>query len=529
MKCTGIVLIYLAALVGGAYIAFKPTVDSGFARTQTETGDGMLNHYLLEHSWRAVSDRGYCGTLLAPPFYYPTPWVYWYSETLLGAAPVYWGLRLVMDYELAYQWWQIVCTGLNFITFVAVARWLNCSHLLAAFGGFLWASALAHTDQAMHQQLIPRYWMPLAVYHAWHLATEPTLRSLNRTIAALFLQAVTCFYTGWFLAVGLAVFVPAVVVLLPGRWRVWLEFARANWKQAVLVVGGWGIAFAVFFAPYVIANYGRGRVYGECISTIPTLSGWLSGREGSRWHETIKPYRQPATHECYLFSGFGIDLLLIATLGYTLMAYRRPTRGRDLTLVAACLVTAVVWWLLTLRYTDEDSPWWLVRFLPGGQAIRCVSRVWVIVDLLGILAVVVWLNSVLSRIRREWVRAAIVVAIACPVVYEQTGYEPPSFAKDEFYPRVEGYGDKIRGADVGYIIPRHERFALYGDVMGMWAGLTANVPVVNGYSGRSPDDYEPSIDNVEEWLRKWLRGRAHGRVIVFDPDHPDHVLVLWLE
>src|SRR5262249_41654332 len=153
----------------------------------------------LEHTWRSVSDPHYRGSLLSPPFYYPTPLVLAYSENLLGAAPVYWALRLGLNEELAYQWWMIACSALNFLTFAIVARWLGCNHLLTLFGAYLWAFALVHVEQAKHQQTIPRFWMPLAAYYAWQLALAPNLRSLNRLLACVFLQAAACVYTGWFL------------------------------------------------------------------------------------------------------------------------------------------------------------------------------------------------------------------------------------------------------------------------------------------------------------------------------------------
>src|SRR5439155_14637517 len=275
MSRAGIVLMYVAACAGGTYLAFRPTFDSGFARIQADPGDGMLNHYLLEHSWRAVSDPNYCGTLLSPPFFYPERLVLAYSENFLGAAPLYWGLRLVMPDEAAYQWWMLLCGVLTFAAFAAVARWLGCNHFLAALGGFLWAFALVHIEQGKHQQMLPRFWMPLAAYHAWKLAAAPNVRSLNRTLACAFLQAATCIYAGWFLLGGLAVFVPIAAATRPGGVRELLRYAVERRWRVARIVGLWGLAFAAFFTPYVFANWGLSRVYAECVEMIPTVAGWL--------------------------------------------------------------------------------------------------------------------------------------------------------------------------------------------------------------------------------------------------------------
>src|SRR5947207_9231935 len=96
MRLAGITLLHLAALALGTYRAYRPTIEPRFAHTQAEPGDGLLNNYLLEHTWRAVSDPNYRGSLASPPFFYPARHVLWYSETFLGAAPVYWAMRLGM-------------------------------------------------------------------------------------------------------------------------------------------------------------------------------------------------------------------------------------------------------------------------------------------------------------------------------------------------------------------------------------------------------------------------------------------------
>src|SRR5690242_165284 len=112
MRTAAVGLVYIAALAFGLYQTFRPTIDSRFVRVQSERGDGMLNHFILEHSWQAVSNPDYRGSLFSPPCFYPERHTLWYSEHLLGAAPVYWALRLAAGPILAYQWWQILLTAL---------------------------------------------------------------------------------------------------------------------------------------------------------------------------------------------------------------------------------------------------------------------------------------------------------------------------------------------------------------------------------------------------------------------------------
>jgi hypothetical protein len=521
--------LYLAVVIGGSYAAYGPTIASGFSRVQTDLGDSVLNHYLLEHTWRVVSDPQYPGTLLSPPFFHPTPMVLGYSENFLGAAPLYWGLRLGLSAELAFSWWSILAAALNVAAFAIVARWLGCNHLLAAFGGYLWAYALVHVWQTGHQQLVPRWWMPFAVYYAWRLIESCDSRSLNRLCACVFLQATCCFYTGWFLAAGLVVFVPVAAILSPGGAKKLLAFVRERRWSVARILGFWGLALGVFFLPYVLANRGHSREYSECVESLPTVAGWLTNPLRTPWHDTLAPHLRPVLPDVTLFCGFGLIVLMLAAAAQTWKSRGNREPSTQTHFIAACLLTASIWFFLTLNISDGISAWWLVRFAPGGQAIRCVSRVYSIVYLFGGLAVVVWLQTMCDRIHVPWKRAVFLLPIMVAVVYEQTGVWHGSYARDEFYPLAERCGASLKGADAGYVIPHYGRFQAHGDLLGMWAGLYADVPVMNGYSGRYPDGYRLFGDDPETELRGWLTGRFRGRVAIVDPEHPDEVRWLVIE
>lgn len=531
MRRIGIALLYLAALAGGTYGAFRPTFDSGFALVQSDPGDSVFNHYVLEHTWQVVANPDYRGTLLSPPFFYPTPLVLAYSESLLGAAPAYWLLRLGLSDVHAFQWWMILMNALNFVAFAAVARWLGCGHGTAVFGGFLWAFALVHVEQIRHQQLIPRFWMPVAAYHAWHLAAGPNLRSLNRLAGCIVLQTVTCIYTGWFLVFGLAAFVPfAAMASRPGGLRDLYRFLRERRWPAARIVGLWGFALFVYLIPYFVANWGLTRTYGDCVTLLPTLSGWFAGPQGSRWYHTIRPHRGGIAQEGLLFCGFALYGLFVAAAVCAWRRRRDPDRPWELRFVAAALGAAWLLTLVTLNLYEGASGWYVLRFIPGGQAIRCVARVYLPIYLFANLAVVLWLKVVLDRVGNRWARAAVFVLLTGPVVFEQTGAVPDAFPAADVYGEADRYVENLRGADAGYLIPRSEPYRLYDDLIGMWAGLRANVPMVNGYSGRYPDDYpENEPDRADEDVRAFLRGRFRGRVAVVDPDHPGLVRYVMIE
>ena len=81
-------------------------------------------------------------------------------------------------------------------------------------------------------------------------------------------------------------------------------------------------------------------------------------------------------------------------------------------LARAGLLTAIIWVMLTLTLKQGGhSLWELVRLVPGATAIRCVSRVYVIVYLFGTLAALMWLGRIADPLRPA-VRLTLFIAIA---------------------------------------------------------------------------------------------------------------------
>ncbi len=518
-------MLYLAALAVGTYLAFRPTLDSGFARVAGDPGDTMLNHYLLEHSRRALFDPEYCGTLLSPPFFHPTPLVLGYSENMLGVAPLYWGLRSFLPEVPAFQVWMIVLNGLNLLAFACAARWLGAGPLTALLGGYLWAFGLVHIDQIKHAQLIPRFWMPLALYHAIYFLTAPNPRSLNRLCACVFLQCATCVYTGWFLAVGLAVFMPVAAILNRSHVKE-MRFSARAWG----IVCGWALVMGLFFAPYFLANRGVSRSYSDCLAGMPTVHSWLTAAEGGCWTGSLKSHLPKVNGESRLFCGFMLLALVAGAAIWSWGTIRVSVRRRDAVWIASLLLTAGFWWLVTLRFGDSASGWWLVRYVPGGQAIRCVSRVYVIVYLFASMGAVLWLEEMLQRFQSTPVRLLVLVAVGVAVVYEQSGHTPLSFVANDYYPVAERCGESLQGADAGYVKPTYGAIpGTHGELIGMWAGLHANVPVVNGYSGRWPVDYPVGYVFNERLMHEWLDGHFQGRVALVDPARPGEVQWVLIE
>ena len=74
-------------------------------------------------------------------------------------------------------------------------------------------------------------------------------------------------------------------------------------------------------------------------------------------------------------------------------------------------------------------------------------------------------------------RFILFVLVAAILIYEQTGYAPPSFEKQDFYTLVDRTAERVRGAEALYIQPVYTdtkgrtSVSVYGEVFAMWVGL----------------------------------------------------------
>src|SRR5262249_23507093 len=175
--------------------------------------------------------------------------------------------------------------------------------------------------------------------YAMMLVSEPSAKSLNRLLGSSFLQCLACFYTGWFLVMGLLVFIPAMMILRPSSFgEVW-RFVRAQPFKVAGIVAVWALAMAALFAPYVVYNPSTGHGYDACYNLMPTPAAWITGPIGSCWHETLDGYRERNLPECKVFCGFGVFALMFAAVAGLPLLRRRSETVLWL-LIAAGLLTA---------------------------------------------------------------------------------------------------------------------------------------------------------------------------------------------
>ena len=133
------------------------------------------------------------------------------------------------------------------------------------------------------------------------------------------------------------------------------------------------------------------------------------------------------------------------------------------------------------------------------------------IELFALLAGLVAVAELLRRIRLG--RAVAGVLLVLGVAEQVPIGELPSFDVGAWQARVSALRDRLTPGTVACVELPPNRPFWDGQLTAMWAGLEANVPVVNGYSGRYPTgypDWTRSMTDVE--LKVWMHGAPVVRI-----------------
>ena len=159
----------------------------------------------------------------------------------------------------------------------------------AAPGAYLWAFALVHLEQAKHQQMIPRLWMPRPrpmpgrsrslLQHAGSIECwlAPSCSAFRASTPAGFWWAGWRFSCPWRCAPD-------------RRLGQTLRFVKENRRRVTLIVGLWIALHLAAFVPYMVVNADISRSYGSNpAGLMPTPAAWLTGPVGMCWDQTLAP------------------------------------------------------------------------------------------------------------------------------------------------------------------------------------------------------------------------------------------------
>lgn len=509
-------VFYSVALAGGMLICFHPTILSGFKRMQADPGDTVLNHLLLEHSWKWLSDPSYPASYWSPGFFYPATYTLTYSENFVGMAPLYWGLRLGIDDQPAYQWWMIIVAALNFVAMVVALRWFGVYPTLAAVGGFVFAFGFARQAQLNHQHLLPQWFAPLAVWHLWQLLREPQRRNWFWLLLMTAWQVLASIHLGWFLIFALGAWLVVIVVL---DWRSvsrLRSFLFANPMFVTATTAGWLVGLGLFFRNYYIGNQDVRRHYVTCLEYMPLIIDWLACPPGTLWGLHLYPLRDVKNHEKYLCPGISFWIMAVFALFWGIQNRKSETLRIPALLARTSIIAGVLLIFLTVRLGEVASPWWIIyHVIPGANSIRAIARVCLVVQLLGLVGGLIALHHCLESRARRQLWYALIFLFACG---EQICFERMSFDRAAFYGLVRERAKQLSNADAAIVLfePGHGRKEDQ-EILAAWSGFVAGMPMINGYSGREPPRYPDTTQDDLAEIIQFLGDDWQGRLLVVDP------------
>jgi hypothetical protein len=504
-------LVHSAVCAAGLWSAFGPTIASGFGRMQADAGDTLLNHYILEHEWQCLTRADYVGTWWSPPCFFPQPLTLAYSENLLGTAPLYWLLRTACSETLAFQLWMMLIAAAAYGAMVWTLYRFDVGVILAALGAYLFAFGLPRLTQIGHQQLLPQMFGPLAIWFTWRFLQAPSIGSLAGALITSYFQILSSIYLGWFLILGLAIFGATLIVTNRQTITQVGTFIRRKWLIVIGLIGVWSALLVALFAVYAEANRGFHRLYSEVLELIPRPTTWLATAPHGVWFAALPVAWRETNSELWLFPGV-IPIGLFG-VGLAMALCRARTIGP---MSIGCLVTAGLLVLLALRVGDL-SPWHAIwKWAPGGQAIRVVGRIWTVVELFALCGSLSAIAQSMDRWRIGWL--APVLLVLGMIEQMPLRAELPSFDVAQWNTVVTSIASRMQRGQP-YLVRSVPGLAPYqGQLAAMWAGLKANAPVVNGYSGRYPlgyPDWKRPMTDAE--LQEWLNGKFARSVMILDP------------
>lgn len=517
-------ILYIVVCLIGVFNAFRPTITSGFAYMQTDPGDTRFNHYLLEHSFQILTNRNYIGELFSPAFFYPYKNALAFGDNLFGSAPIYWILRAFFTPDLSYQIWIIIVCVLCFVSFGVLMRHYRVSHVPSVIGAFLFAFGMPRIAQLNHQQLLTQFFTPLAFLFAWDFIRCPKNKQLALSLLLIYLQVLSSIYLGWFLIFSL-ILCNAIVYLLDLNTRFRLvKYFKHNYKAVVVIAFTWVLLMFALLAPYIQAKkLLGGRIYAQVglhpslqVDTmLPRISSWFLPLPDSFWWPVLAGnYNDlPMAHEHHMFLGF-LVILLTGLTAYTLLFRENILNFERSLIIKVCLLVAITMFILCLRLPNGWSLWRIIyELVPGASAIRSVTRIWTLFYFYLIVAVMLCLDSLIHTMTDKRLRIAVLTLLCIGCVLEQNVINLPSFEKLPVTQEVTQIQELMqKNCNVAYVILNPEN-PWVSHLSAMWAGIRANVPVVNGYSGSAPPNYPnygvTSMDTAQviNWLGEGSRGR----------------------
>ncbi|HEX5543045.1 MAG TPA: hypothetical protein VFX60_16035 [Micromonospora sp.] len=536
-RAVGRVLIHEWTLASVAALALAvlmtwPTLRYAAYAIPQDTLDPALQAWQMAWSGQILLTDP--GQLWHANTFYPLPWSFAFSDTLLGYAPA--GMigdgptAAVVRYNIMF----VLAHALATLGAYALVRQLGAGRVGAAVAGVSYAYAPWLLSQAGHLHVLSNGGIPLALAmlargHGWSLrhGYRPERRHAGWVLAGWLVAA-------WQISLGFGIGLPFAYVLalitlvIPvaywiRRWWFWPEKRPFGGRLLLADLAG-GAFFAAVGAVLAIPYFKVAELHPYAKRSVaeldfysPPLSGFFTAPpESLIWGDVHAPVREGLSWapEMTLLPGFVLYGLAVAGLLFSIWTVRQR-----LLLLAGVLVTGVL--AMGTRFFGGTYTYLpLLEHLPGWEGLRTPGRLmlWTTL-LLGVLAA----GSVSAFAGRAWelagqrippwpgpwLRLAMLLPLAL-VLVEGLNVTP--------HPRVPEQPAVLR-ADTGpvLVLPSGGRQSATDQHAMLWS-TSRFQPLVNGVSGFVPRELAEVRETVATFPDQasvdYLRGLGVETVVV---------------
>ena len=478
--------------------------------SRNDNADTELNEWIM--AWVAHQLPRDPLHLFEANIFYPAHDALAFSEPLIVPAlmggPLAWtGSSPVLVYNI------ILIAGFAltaFVTCMVIETWTG-SLLAGLVAGSAFAFNTHTLTRLAHIQGIHIYGLPLALLALERVVRDGSTKAALALAAALALLA----YTSGYLIVFAIVMMAIVLIVRIGEW--WRSLRSVAPKLALA-----GVIAAVAIAP-VYLPYRRAAIEQHMLRSLDIIKdysatprGYLAsaGRiHGSTW--SARFFKDPVDS---FFPGFTIAALAVVA-GF--LAWRRgaPLTRARVTMLAVIASTGFV---LSLG-TATPIYGWLFTVFPPMQGLRAAARFGNLfllgLALLGGLGLALWKPS-------RWMAIAMLVLVNAESLRAPFTYTPFT-GVPELYSMLA----KEPGPVVLVEQPFFPRWAIFQNSHYVLASTAHWRPLMNGYSGYTPDSYQKFADAFwyfpQDWAIDAMKKAGVTHVMVHPAAfHKDHQAVL---
>ena len=450
--------------------------------SRNDNGDTQLNEWIL--AWIAHQLPRAPARLFDANIFYPERDTLAYSEPLivpaLMGAPLRWlGGSPVLTYNLMLMLGFALTAWAGY----ALVREWTGNPAAGLLAGSMFAFNSHTLTRLSHIQGIHAWGLPLALLSTDRLIVSARIR--DAFWLALWMTAMA--YTSGYLAVfGMVLVGVAMAARAPWWWRraplVLSRFALA----AVATV----IAVIPLYLPYQRVATEQGMV--RSLETVAVFSLPLESYIASAGRLHYGLWSEPFFGESVdpFFPGFIVVVLAIAALVWAGRQRTVGVGGADSTLTRQriLMLAAIAAAGLVLSMGTRTPVYgWLFQIFPPLQGLRAAARFGNLF-LLGMAALAgIGLTEVLRRVPAS--RASAVAALVIVLANIESLRAPFPYARFEGIPNVYSLLADIPEPVVLVEIPFYRPHAVFGNVPYVLNSTMHFRPLLNGYSGYTPDSY----------------------------------------